>query len=233
VDYWSFRVLYEQLVFDRDPATVSAYLGGEALQAARELMRPLERYQCRTAAMSWQGPPEEPVPPEAATADDLWEWYALSRVNDHLLLRFQLEDPDLAQQRIEIVPEYDHIVLKPWQSLQLDEGSRMQFLPLESNRMIRVSPGSDSTVGIPLGGGQTLEVPGRIIGEYVPQLTRDEYMRFFGALGFQPFSQQQFSPFYHEIVVVEELPAGTRDSVPKPCWWRVARREGNCHHRKC
>jgi hypothetical protein len=73
----------------------------------------------------------------AATPNDLWELYALSRANDHLLLRFQ-----------------------------------------------RLRAHSSHYQG--------------------PTLTLDEYQRFVEALGFTVHFTDTYSPFYHEIVEVEQ-----------------------------
>lgn len=79
---WSFRDLYQAVVAVEDEAgegRLADELLGPALATYRPLLASLEPYRRPNTL-------EHPYPVQK---EDLWELYALSRVNDHLLLPFQ------------------------------------------------------------------------------------------------------------------------------------------------
>jgi hypothetical protein len=124
-----------------------------------------------------------PYPVESA---DLWDLYALSRVSDYLLISFQTFDASyIGTHTLRAIAE-----LLPPVELPVPESGRMS--PEELFRLLdapRPSPTEDEIAGC------------------FPRLGEDDYVRFFEALGFERHPESTFSPFYHEIVHVEETAA--------------------------
>jgi hypothetical protein len=172
-DVDSFRALYDTIVALK-PEAVPDYLLGPGVQAARPLMQPLEMYKRRNSGAN----------PYEVRQEDLWDLYALSRINDHLLLAFQTLDRGYVGPHI----GYWLSPLLPTRPLPLPESGHirpdelMQLLDQASQE----KPTAEDVVGC------------------FPQLTTDVYLRFFEALGVERCSESAFSPFYHEVVQVED-----------------------------
>ena len=84
-DVWSFRQLYQAVLAVEDEAgkeRLADELLGPGLATFRPLLQSLQPYRRPNT-------PEHPYP---VKKEDLWELYALSRVNDYLLLPFQAVD---------------------------------------------------------------------------------------------------------------------------------------------
>jgi hypothetical protein len=121
--------------------------------------------------------------PYAVNPEHLWDLYALSRVSDHLLLAFQTFDASaIGGHTLRAIAE----LLPPVKFPVSESGS---ISPEELMRLLdapRPSPTEDEIAGC------------------FPRIGEDDYARFFEALGFERHSEPTFSPFYHEIVQVEE-----------------------------
>lgn len=147
-----FRELYNKILSFEGENLVKDLLVPQIVPA-RQLLKTLAAH-----AHLPEHPTETPVA-------ELWQWYALSRVSDRLLLGLQAADGFYRspQQREEAPP------LGDWW---------------------------DNSV-----------------------VTTEQYIQFFVALGFEPFTSVPFSPFYHEIVEVIEDPNLTGRPVVERVFW--------------
>jgi hypothetical protein len=149
-------------------------------------MRPIQPYKHR------HFPGHSYDLPGGGRWDDLWDLYAVSRISDHLLLAFQSFDlssagPHVARWLGELLPPLP-LPLPESGHTDADEFLRI----LESASQLR----------------STTEE----LRSCFPKLTTQVYVQFFEALGFEHCSEQIFSPYYHEIVEVEET-GGEADGV--------------------
>ncbi|SRR5712692_10267251 len=122
---------------------------------------------------------------------DLWDLYGLSRISDHLLLPFQIFDSSY------LGPHTWHTLTELLPPIEL--------VPPESGRMSAAELFRILDAPWPQPTAQ----------EYfdcIPQLSSQDYLSFFEALGFERHRERTFSPFYHELVEVEET-AGDSTAV--------------------
>jgi hypothetical protein len=146
-----FRELFDEVALDAPDQTFSKILK-PWLPKAREAISELTSHRDYEAA-----------PPGSVSDEALWQWYALARVNDYLLLGFS---PKRGVEPRRWRDTADHLVL----------------------------------------------------GDF-DVVTPDEYLEFFCALGFSPFTGTQFSPIHHEIVkVIEDERAGDTVIIERVFW---------------
>jgi hypothetical protein len=121
--------------------------------------------------------------PYAVQREALWDLYALSRISDYLLTSFQTFDARY------VGPHTLHAIADLPPPLELPVPESGQMSAEELGRLLdapRPRPTEDEIAGC------------------FPRISQDDYAHFFEGLGFERHAEPTFSPFYHEIVHVEE-----------------------------
>lgn len=211
-----FRELYEALECYEGSRPYDEVLMPWAPDARRAL-RALDQYRRMNSTDN----------PYEVTDEDLWQWYALGRVNDFLLMTFQARD-DFYKAGPQPVADW----LQQW------EARRRRFLDtLQKAGPKLVASSFQEWEAHEVQDLLQLAQPG---ADFVPQCVRPpcwwmsgidvspwdratvsaaQYQEFFVALGFTPITDRPFSPFHHEIVEVVEIPDLPEEVMVDHVYW--------------